>query len=67
MIPRKFWVKTVVDLPTAAPTSAVVYDATLPNDPLVCLVNFGADYSSANGTFTITWNASGIWTLDLTP
>ena len=47
--------------------AAVVYDDTLTNDPLVCLVNFGADYSSANGTFTITWNASGIFTLDLTP
>lgn len=47
--------------------AAVVYDDTLASDPLVCLVNFGGDYSSANGTFTITWNASGIWTLDLTP
>ena len=47
--------------------AAVVYADTLTNDPLVCLVNFVADYSSANGTFTITWNASGIWTLDLTP
>ena len=47
--------------------AAGVYDDTRTNDPLVCLVNFGADYSSANGTFTITWNASGIWTLDLTP
>ena len=28
MIPRKFWVKTVVDLSTTAPTSAVVYDST---------------------------------------
>ena len=47
--------------------AAVVYDDTLTNDPLVCLVNFGSDYSSANGTFTITWSGSGIWTLDLTP
>jgi len=47
--------------------AAVVYDDTLTNDPLICLVNFGGDYSSANGTFTITWNASGIWTIDLTP
>lgn len=47
--------------------AAVIYDDTLTNDPLICLVNFGADYSSANGTFTITWNASGIFTLDLTP
>lgn len=47
--------------------AAVVYDDTLTSDPLVCLVDFGGDYSSANGTFSITWNASGIWTLDLTP
>lgn len=47
--------------------AAVIYDDTLTSDPLVCLVNFGSDYSSANGTFTITWSSSGIWTLDLTP
>lgn len=47
--------------------AAVVYDDTLTNDPLIALIDFGADYSSSNGTFTITWNASGIWTLDLTP
>ena len=47
--------------------AAVIYDDTLANDPLICLVNFGADYASSAGTFQITWNASGIWTLDLTP
>ena len=47
--------------------AAVIYDDTLSGDKLICLVNFGADYSSANGTFSITWNASGIFTLDLTP
>ncbi len=47
--------------------AAVVYDDTLTNDPLICLVNFGADYASSAGTFQITWNASGIWTIDLTP
>ena len=47
--------------------AAVIYDDTLSNDPLICLVNFGSDYSSANGTFQITWNAAGIWTIDLTP
>ena len=36
-------------------------------DALICLVNFGADYSTVNGTFAITWNASGIFTIDLTP
>jgi len=47
--------------------AAVIYDDTLTNDPLICLVNFGADYASSAGTFQITWNASGIWTIDLTP
>ena len=47
--------------------AAVVYDDTLTNDPLICLVNFGADYASSAGTFQITWNAAGIWTIDLTP
>jgi hypothetical protein len=47
--------------------AAVIYDDTLANDPLICLVDFGADYASSAGTFQITWNASGIWTLDLTP
>ena len=47
--------------------AAVIYDDTLANDPLICLVNFGADYASSAGTFQITWNASGIWTIDLTP
>ena len=36
-------------------------------DPLICLVNFGSDYSTSNGTFAITWNAGGIFTIDLTP
>lgn len=33
----------------------------------VVLVNFTSDYSTTNGTFTIQWNASGIFTIDLTP
>lgn len=35
--------------------------------PALVLVNFGADYSTSNGTFTISWNALGIFTWDLTP
>ena len=44
-----------------------VYDDTLTSDPLIAYIDFGADYSSSNGTFTIAWNASGIFTIDLTP
>jgi len=46
---------------------ALVWDDTVAGDKAVCLVNFGADYSVTAGTFTIQWNASGIWTVDLTP
>ena len=46
---------------------AVIYDDTLTDDPLIAYIDFGADYSSSNGTFTIAWNASGIFTIDLTP
>ena len=31
------------------------------------LVNFGSDYSTVAGTFTIQWAAGGILTLDITP
>lgn len=42
---------------------AVVYDATPATDatkPLIGYVDFGADQSSSNGNFTITWDATGI-------
>ena len=46
---------------------AVIYDDSLTNDPLIGAVDFGGDFSTTAGTFKITWNASGIFTLDLTP
>ena len=46
---------------------AVIYDDTLTNKPLICAIDFGGDFSTTSGTFKITWNASGIFTLDLTP
>lgn len=46
---------------------ALIYaDASGGNEALV-LVNFGADYSTSNGTFTIQWASGGIFTWDLTP
>jgi len=42
---------------------AVVYDSTSGSDAarrLIGYVDFGADVSSTNGTFTITWAAGGI-------
>lgn len=40
---------------------------TSPADPVICLVNFGADYGVTSGTFTVQFAATGIWTVDLTP
>jgi hypothetical protein len=32
------------------------------SDPPFVLISFGAAYSTSNGTFTIQWNAAGVWT-----
>jgi hypothetical protein len=48
----------------------IVFDDTVTApvaDPLVVSTTFGADYSTSSGTFAITENASGIWTIDYTP
>lgn len=46
---------------------AIVYaDGLSPKANLVAS-NFGADYSTVSGTFTIQWPALGIWTIDLVP
>ncbi len=45
----------------------LLYADVLSGNNAVVLVNFGADYSTNNGTFAITWNAAGIFTVDLTP
>lgn len=34
-------------------------------DPAIAVINFGADYSTNNGTFTIQWAATGIFTWDV--
>lgn len=39
----------------------LVYDDTL--DYGIVAVNFGADFTSVSGTFTVQWNASGILTI----
>lgn len=39
----------------------ILYDSTpASNKPLVLYVDFGADQSPSNGTFTVTWDAAGI-------
>lgn len=36
-------------------------------DPMLVAVNFGATYTTSNGTFGIQWSATGIFEIDLTP
>ena len=52
---------------TITARGAVVYDNTLTDEPLICYIDFGADKSSSSGDFVLSFNASGIFTLDLTP
>jgi hypothetical protein len=59
-----------VSVATTTLTSArcgLIYADALAGNNAIVLVNFGADYSTVAGTFAITWNASGIFTIDLTP
>jgi hypothetical protein len=47
-----------------------IYDATITTptaSPMLCLVNFGSDYSVSSGVLTIQWAAGGIFSVDLTP
>jgi hypothetical protein len=45
----------------------LIYADALAGDNALCLVNFGADYSTVAGTFLIQWAAGGIFTWDITP
>jgi hypothetical protein len=56
----------------ASPTSvtargAILYADVLATNSLIVGVTFGSDFTSTAGTFTIQWNALGVFTLDLTP
>ena len=46
---------------------ALVYADALAGNNAIVLVNFGADYSTQNGTFLIQWASGGILNIDLTP
>ena len=52
---------------TITARAAVLYDDLLTDDPLIAYIDLGADKSSSNGDFVITWDASGIFSIDLTP
>lgn len=45
----------------------LIYADALAGDNAILLVDFGGDYSTTSGTFTVQWAAGGILTLDLTP
>lgn len=46
---------------------AIIYADGLAPKANICAINFGADFSTVAGTFTIQWNASGVWSIDLVP
>lgn len=46
---------------------ALIYADALAGNNALLLINFGADYSTSNGTFTIQYAATGVFTWDLTP
>jgi hypothetical protein len=46
-------------------TGTLVYDDTVASDIGICFIYFGGANSVTSGTFTIQWNASGIFTLTL--
>lgn len=52
---------------TGARAALVYADAiTSPTaDPAIVVINFGADYSTNNGTFTIQWASTGVFTWDV--
>lgn len=50
--------------------AARIYDDTITTpvaDPLLALINFGADYGVTAGVFTLQYHATGIFAIDLTP
>lgn len=47
--------------------AARIYADALAGDNLIVLINFGADFSTSNGTFGIQWSATGVFAIDLTP
>ncbi|OHV42183.1 hypothetical protein BBK14_11210 [Parafrankia soli] len=46
---------------------ALLYADALAGNNAIVLVNFGADYSTSNGIFGITWAAGGVFSVDWTP
>jgi hypothetical protein len=51
---------------TNARQASIYADALAPK-ALIVTIDFGADFSTVAGTFTIQWPAGGVWSLDLVP
>jgi hypothetical protein len=45
----------------------LIYADALAGNNAIIALTFGADYAVTAGTFTIQWNASGIYTIDFVP
>jgi hypothetical protein len=58
---------SVASTTLTAVRAGLIYGLATTTKSCICLVNFTSDYSTNNGTFAITWNGSGIFTIDLTP
>jgi hypothetical protein len=52
---------------TITARGAVEYADGLTPKANIFAIDFGADFPTVAGNFTIQWNPSGIWTLDLVP
>jgi hypothetical protein len=47
--------------------AGLAYADALAGNNAICLVNFGADFSTVAGTFTVQWASGGIFNWDVTP
>jgi hypothetical protein len=58
---------SVATVTVSAARCALIYANALAGKNAICLINFGADYSPTAGTFAITFDAAGVFVVDLTP
>lgn len=47
--------------------AGLAYADALAGNNAICLINFGADYSTVAGTFLVQWASGGIFNIDITP
>lgn len=70
--PTGSWMYDLGDQVWASPTSvtargAIEYADALAGNNLIVGINFGSDFTSTAGTFTIQWASTGVFAIDLTP